>query len=313
MNKKNKEYVLPNLIIGGTPKSGTSSIFTYLRAHPSVCGSKIKETAFFQKEYLGRINEDIINYSKYFIDYNSKSQVVMEASPGYLVIGKEIASRIKEMIPDVKLLFILRNPVDRFYSYYNFHINQMTNDFDISLTIEDYMNLCFEYYDKADTQESFKMDIRHLQALKTGSYKTSLDVYYHVFDSQQIKIMFYDDLKSNIRTFLFELCEFLNIDKEFYKSYDLTKKVNVTMSPRLKSIHKIALKLNTAMEPLLRQRPEIKNGILQFYKYLNQQKEGYSPMPEDIKKQLLDFYNKENQGLIDIINAKHYPSWVQSK
>ena len=59
MNKKNKEYVLPNLIIAGTPKSGTSSIFTYLRAHPSVCGSKIKETAFFQKGYLGRINEDI--------------------------------------------------------------------------------------------------------------------------------------------------------------------------------------------------------------------------------------------------------------
>ena len=51
--------------------------------------------------------------------------------------------------------------------------------------------------------------------------------------------------------------------------------------------------------------------LIAGYKYFNQKQEGYVPIPENIKKQLIDFYNSKNQGLVNLINTNKYPNWVQ--
>ncbi len=103
---------LPNLIIAGINKSGTTSIYRYLADHPECCGSKIKETCF----YLGK-NDEVSGYEKYFEDCNDE-KVVFEATPGYFYCGDTIAYKIKKQIKEVKIIIALRNPTDRLYSYY---------------------------------------------------------------------------------------------------------------------------------------------------------------------------------------------------
>ncbi len=95
-----KENQLPNFIIGGTLKAGTTSVYTYLNSHPHICGSSTKETRFFNKKYTDNKPIDIKTYSSYFNKCLSvnEQKIVFEASPQYLEGGEKVAKRINKLI-----------------------------------------------------------------------------------------------------------------------------------------------------------------------------------------------------------------------
>ena len=130
--KEISEIGLANFIIAGTEKAGTTSVFTYLSTHPSVCGSVVKETDFFRNAYTGDREKDITNYASFFENHSHEKPIIMEASPGYLGSGAEVAARIHSLIPNTKLLFILRNPIDRMYSSFNFHVSKLNLNANLS-------------------------------------------------------------------------------------------------------------------------------------------------------------------------------------
>src|SRR6185503_15252511 len=107
---------LPNLIIGGVHKAGTTSVFTYLSQHPDVCASSVKEIGFFMPLKYGEQLPSLQEYAQYFSNCVSSKRYLLEASPSY-IYGKEvIAERIKkELGVSIKLIFILRNPADRLF------------------------------------------------------------------------------------------------------------------------------------------------------------------------------------------------------
>lgn len=103
---------LPNAIIIGAMKSGTTSLFDYLVQHPEVCGSRTKELHFFDNQH-GR------GERWYRANFAPRGErVLLESSPYYLFhpLAPERAARL---VPDAKLIVLLRNPVDRAYSHYN--------------------------------------------------------------------------------------------------------------------------------------------------------------------------------------------------
>ncbi len=307
--KENKNIYQNTFIIGGTLKAATSSVFTYLSAHPEVCGSLVKETAFFENEYTDNHKIDFHNYSHYFKNFKPSNKSCLEASPGYLA-NEKIASRIKTLLPDAKLIFILRDPVDRLYSYYNFHIGQLTKDFDRTNTFEEYIEVCMKYSAKKGNHERFKMHERHLRALEIGKYSRYLKNFYCVFPKGQIKVMFYEHLKDNVRDFITCLCDFLNIDEKFYDDYGFHK-VNVTQTSRMKIFHYIALKVNKKLEYFLRQRPEVKNKIAFLYNLINRKKLGYPSICQSVKLKLEDYYSSSNNELTQLLLGEKCPSWVK--
>jgi hypothetical protein len=107
--------VLPNYLIIGAQKAGTSSLFNYLSMHPQVKNSYKKEVHYFDKNYDKPINW----YKQYFpfkFGVNDKT-MIGEATPNYLY-HPFVAGRIKKTIPDVKMIVLLRNPVERVISQY---------------------------------------------------------------------------------------------------------------------------------------------------------------------------------------------------
>lgn len=299
---------IANFIIGGTEKAGTTSVFTYLSAHPEVCGSNVKETDFFRKRFSGHRDTDIANYSAYFDRCSGSSKIIMEASPGYLGEGAVVAPRIHSLIPHAKILFILRDPIDRLYSSYQFHVARL--DIDQSISFADFVERCIRY--DAGTGRTAELGVGewYLRNLGFGRYADPLREYLRHFPRHQIKLMFFEQLNNDVAQFMRELCLFLDIAPDFYDRYEF-KKVNVTFSGKSRLLHWLAVRFNEQAESLLRQRPALKQKLVSFYKSINQKQEGYAPMGREVRSRLETYYKTSNDALKSMLpEGKDLPPWL---
>ena len=116
--------MLPDFLVIGAFKAGTTSLHHYLDKHPRIFMTRLKEPNFFAhtKSDPNHDNRnifpvtDLAQYERLFADARA-DQLKGEASPGYLP-SKQAPRKIKEQIPDIRLLATLRDPVDRAYSHY---------------------------------------------------------------------------------------------------------------------------------------------------------------------------------------------------
>jgi len=291
-------------------KAATTSVFTYLNAHPQICGSSVKETTFFGKQFTGNIDTDFNTYSNYFKKCPRNADYIMEASTGYLHGGIKVAKRIKTMFPGVKLLFMLRNPTDRLYSYYNHMVSKLVSDFDNTITFNEYVEKCFEHVNNGINLGQSKTNHLHFAALSHGRYATYINEYFQIFPREQIKIMFYEKLNNNPKLFMYRLCDFLEIDKDFYNLYTFSK-LNVTFSSKLKFLHTLALTANNKLERYTRRYPGIKRKIVSIYKYFNEEKVKKTVISDKTRASLEEYYKKSNHELANILLGTDVPPWVK--
>ena len=293
-----------HFIIGGTEKAGTTSLFTYLSGHPDICGSNVKETNYFRDNWIGHPATDKLNYLKYFGKRAGSEKILMEASTAYLGAAEKVAERIHKTFPDAMLLFILRNPVDRLYSSFNFHQGRL--NIQESMNFKLYVDLCMQYEKGENGQAKALLGDLQLKNLRFGNYYDFLNIYRSILPKENIKIMFFEHFKNDEKKSVLEICDFLRLNSKFYDTYTFHP-VNVTFSGKNKALHKIAIYLNKAMEPFLRQKPGLKQIIVRQYKKINMAKTGYSPLPESSKKILSDYYQPGIEKLKTIIDDKEIP------
>ena len=131
---------LPNFFIVGAAKAGTTSLYYYLKQHPEIFMSPVKEPNFFcYHEAIEVINffrfkeDDISTLDDYLALFRkvNKEKAIGEASTQYLFFPST-AHNIKKMIPHAKMIILLRDPVSRAFSSYLFHLkgNRVDRDFD---------------------------------------------------------------------------------------------------------------------------------------------------------------------------------------
>lgn len=300
------EMKTPNFIIGGTNKAGTTSVFRYLSDHPQVCGSSVKETAFFVKEYTGDSSKDSAKLGEYFNHCDSEALIRVEASTSYLALGQVAIPRIQQLLGTPKILFILRNPIDRIYSYFNFHSGHLSIPSTVSF--EDYLKICRSFDAGTISAEQAPFDAWHLKAPAYGKYADFLSQYLSSFPRDNIRVMLYDDLKNNPKWFMKDLSEFLGISADFYDDYKFAKS-NVTFSSKNKVLHKIAVTANRSLERFLRQRPSLKAKMVAVYKRINMAKQGYGKMDTKTLEQLREYYDKSNRDLVALDCVSLPESW----
>jgi len=135
--------MLPTFLIPGAPKAGSSTIYRCLAAHPQILMSDRKEPDFFG----GHWADGIAYYERFFDAYNGEA-AVGEATVGYLS-DPEAPGRIHQVLPDVKFILVLREPISRAVSHYwwRVHTNFETRTFDEVLAADDnYPVECGLYY-----------------------------------------------------------------------------------------------------------------------------------------------------------------------
>ncbi len=113
----------PYLLVIGSAKSGTSSLFRYLADHPDVCGANLKETYFFAPEFDANdrhgSDEGRDEFDQYFTHASRPDQLRVEATP-FTMYAEGSAERIAATLPGAKVLCLVREPVSRFVSDYRF-------------------------------------------------------------------------------------------------------------------------------------------------------------------------------------------------
>lgn len=118
---------MPNFLVIGAVKAGTTSLYHYLQEHPQVYMSSVKEPRFFvlegkqsdEQNAPGFLRTRITTIEAYraLFDGVTTEVAIGEATPDY-IHDPEAAPRIQQHLPDVRLIAMLRNPVDRAFSHY---------------------------------------------------------------------------------------------------------------------------------------------------------------------------------------------------
>lgn len=231
------------LIVGGSTKCGTTSVFNYFEFHPQVSACQLKESRYFWKDdypllAASRNHNNVGSFSELFPDKNAPLR--FEATPDYLY-STASAEAIKSRLQDVKLVFILREPVDRLRSWYKFaNLNGLI---DASLSFNDYIEIQKKDNDRATPQ--------HLRALEQNRYAHFLKNYIELFGESHIKIMFYENLKKDPLSFCREICEFSGLESTYFDAYEF-RKFNVSAPVRNVNAHTFFRKMKRSIRPVTR-------------------------------------------------------------
>ncbi len=299
---------MKHLVIAGTEKSGTTSVHHYLGSHPEVCASIRKETDYFRKEGDQNLKEYLKNFK-----CNDKKKLFLESSPGYLAESKYVCSRMLRVIPDVNLLFILRDPIERLISSFTFHKSRLnipqSMDFDL------YVKLCMEYEDNKNSEDISILDEWQLRVPRAGLYATLLGDYFKTFPDNSILILTQDMLKKDPILFMQKICKWVDINESFYENYSFDK-ANVTFLHRSAYLQNIALNVNEQLEPFFTKHKNSKKLLLKLYKMINAKKNKGKPILKEKTIELLrDYYHDDHEKLKTIVGQAQleHLGWLKRK
>tara|TARA_B100001057_G_scaffold143023_1_gene142718 strand:+ start:8540 stop:9430 length:891 start_codon:yes stop_codon:yes gene_type:complete len=199
---------LPNLLIVGAAKSGTTSLHNYLKQHPEIFMSNHKEPHFLINKEIGenRIPKAVKKLDEYsnLFDGSDTFKYRGESSAMYLQFPNITIKNIKKYLEkDIKIIIMLRNPIDRAFSGYQ-HVKRF--NIDEELTFEQALEVCEDRYFK---QTSLTPATRYIHI---GMYYDFVKKFMHSF-SDQIHVIIYDDFIADTQNELSKVFSFLEVKK----------------------------------------------------------------------------------------------------
>lgn len=200
-NAFNKERNV-SFVIAGVNKGGTTALDAYLRKHPQVCMAKEKEVHFFDTESY--FTEGKPDYSIYHSFFNAQPshRLLGEATPSYMY-WREAPRRIWEYNPGMKIVAILRNPIDRAYSQWNMQRDRGTD----TLAFWDALHIEHER-----CRESLPLQNLPYSYVSRGFYSEQLRRLWLYFPPAHTLILKTEDLREEPRKTLDQFCDFLGVD-----------------------------------------------------------------------------------------------------
>jgi hypothetical protein len=304
---------LPNFLIIGAGKSGTTSLYHYLKQHPEIFMSPVKEPKFFALEGVGiyfrgpgdkevmtqtsdnRAVLEIGEYERLF-DGAGGAKALGEASPIYLH-SPQAPARIRHYIPDAKLVAVLRNPIDRAYSAY---LHQVRDGREW-LGFREAMHA-----EEGRIQKDWAPGWRYQ---RVGFYHEHLSRYYELFGADNIRVHLYEDLSESPVSVSQDIFRFLRVDDSFVP--DISLRHNVSGIPKSKALVALIKRPNPLKSAAKAILPEKTRKRLS----MNLQNRNLSkapPMPEETRMELIAAYREDVLKLQDLI-GRDLSGWLAVK
>ena len=287
----------PNFLIVGAAKSGTTSLYYYLQQHPSIYLSPVKETNFFatnfvdgkptltnldfnleQAQKISFSTRDWESYLQLFAESSIAAKAIGEVSPLYLN-SSIAAQKIKSFLPDVKLIAILRNPIDRAYSGYQMQLRQ------------------------TDESRNFSTSINQDEIyIRGGFYYSKLKRYFNVFERHQIKILLYEDFKADPLQIMQDIFKFLQVDTAFVP--EISQQFNQGGIPKNKSIYNFLYnsQLSLVTWKTIKSFMPLEMRRQLFYNLRRKLLSKPEPISPEIRESLKNIYRQDIQNLEKLLN-----------
>lgn len=183
--------MLPNLVVIGAPKAGTTSLHEYLALHPEIFMSTPKELKFFTaKNWRSRIDE----YSRRF----AAAPIRGESSPNYSLypFGPSVAERMRELIPDARVIYLVREPIERAIAHYVEAVALRFENRPVGEALGDRANPANPY-------------------ICGSSYGMQIERFYRQFSPDRVLVLDQTDLLTRRAPTLRRVFSFLGVDPDF--------------------------------------------------------------------------------------------------
>ena len=254
---------LPLSFLGvGCQRCGTTWLDAALRDHPQVYLPGQKQTYFFDREF----HRGEAWYRQQFSGVTSEHQAIGEIATGYCLL--EAIPRMVAALPEIKIMMIMRNPVDRAYSNYQARcIEQGWSTFAEAIKADD-------------------------DLLARSRYSEQIESLLEHYPAADVKLLFYDDLAANDRGFIQD--KFIGVDDDYLPSV-IGQMKNAAMFPRVRSAAK---KIGVA--PLLGALSRSPIGAAARRAQKRSGKRGYEPMSPAMRQELLEYFKPYNKRLAEI-------------
>lgn len=243
--QKDQILLIPDFIIIGAQRCGTTSLYNYLTKHPHVVSSYKKEVHFFDVNFKNGIGWYRAHFFpsfsyKYYVKQISKQDIVTgEASP-YYIFHPHAPKRILETVPRAKLIALLRNPVDRAYSHYRHEVKLGVETLSFKDAIEkEEERLRGEMEKMLEDENYYSFNHQHYSYLSRGIYVDQLKTWMNLFPKEQILILKSEDFFNDPPAIFKQVLEFLNLpswELKEYRKYNvgwLAEKMDATIRKRL--------------------------------------------------------------------------------
>jgi len=297
---------LPNFMVIGAHKAGTTSLHHYLGQHPQVFMSAVKEPCFFA--YLQRKGQPVPStvpfaeslvytwpdYARLF-ESAGDAIAVGESSTAYLT-SKQAPHAIHQHIPGARIIAVLRHPVDRAYSQF-----VMNRQFGVETIADFEAALAAEHERRLAGWPAGTHDYAEL-----GRYGRALARYHAIFPAAQIKVCRYEDLRDDAHGLLQDIFSFLGVDAT--APVDVSARLLVGRPPpRSRRLSRFVASQSTAMQMVKSLVPAgVRTKVRDRLESANR-----SParMTGDLRRRLIAAY-RDDLLLLDSLTGKDFSRWL---
>ncbi len=229
-----------DFLIVGVQKGGTTALDFYLRQHPNISMAKQKEVHYFDNDSNF---DEIPNYDSYHQYFENNDKIKGEATPIYIYWNMAI-KRIWEYNPKIKIIVILRNPIERAYSHWNMERSRNADNLPFYKAI---INENKRY------KEVLPERHRVYSYIDRGFYSEQLRNIYRYFDNSQVMVVKNEDLKNNPLNLLNQVCNFLgvaqfeSIDRQNIHSKEYENPIDIESFEYLRDIFVLEIEMASKM------------------------------------------------------------------
>jgi hypothetical protein len=226
--------MIPNYILVGAMKAGTTKISSRLAQHPQIFVTEPKEPCFFLYQGGNPYELELTELSSldYYLSLFEKAQgnlAIGEASPYYLSCF-HCAEAIYKFNPSMKILIVLRNPLHRAFSAYRYWHQDTSHH----LSQEDFIDAFMTEGLVKFAERGRRHRIGWMKDI--GFYSKHLKRYLDVFPRDNVKVVFYDELVKSPETFFEGIFDFLGVPHDGAGAELDSEKVNVTYEAKYHAV-----------------------------------------------------------------------------
>lgn len=270
---------LPDFLVVGAQKSGTTSLFVLLSKHPQLFLPSRKEVQFFSSPALYPKGLDW--YSQEFFAACPDGRLAGEVSPQYMT-STEIARRVHDDLPEAKIIAILRDPIDRAFSHYRMACRREQEH---RSSVEAFASAAL--ITEEDT--TAPVSDRYLQF---SDYERVLSEYLRLYGRDRMLILFQEDLDKRPETVMRQVCAFLGIDEVIPDNVNV--RVHQSGKVRFKLLNKLVKGDNIARRVLRAFVPRrLRPTIVFWTEMFNIRPVQQEGVPEGLRRDHGDFARRQ--------------------
>jgi hypothetical protein len=271
-----------DFIVIGASKSGTTALFRYLRADPDLYLPPEKDAPFFAVDKYWKNGWE--RYAAELFAHAPRDALWGTVTPRYME-DPRVPERIAATMPEIRLIALLRNPIDRAFSQYRQQVRRGKE----TRSFAECVDLLLEGPDRQHSED---------RILSPGHYGRALERFLEHFETDQLLVLFSEDLSSNPGKVIDRVRVFLSLPPDFTPS-NLGKRYHVGGSrERFPDLIRILKRLGL-LRRLWRRLPRERRGALRtwFFTQVNVIEEPPREIPSALRRRLADHYREDVRNL----------------